>query len=100
MVNIRGRGHSGWSRQLKMSLDEDAGGGYLRLEEELLNGLFRDGTRSDALRLMVRHFGENPPPVEWKRRWWRKSLGESWPEVREDLGVEGSTSQLAGGGQV
>lgn len=81
MVNRLGIGSGGWSSQLKMSLDRDAGLGLKRVEEQLVLEVFRVGTRSDVQRLLLRHFVDHPPDVVWMRKVWRRPLGEGWPEV-------------------
>jgi len=99
MENRRlGVGGEGWINQLKMSLDQDAGMGHKRIETRLIREVFHhEGTRSDVQRLLLRHFVEHPPGIEWIRRSWRKRLGEGWPESVESS-LAGETSRLEGGG--
>ena len=81
MANHRGRGRGGRITQVKITLDEDSGEGFLAVEHQILQGIFSGytGYRSDAMRLVLRHFVENPPDGIWLKKSFRKFLGEGWP---------------------
>lgn len=81
MVKRLDAGYEGWSHQLKLSLDADAGVGHKKLETRLLHEVFRNGTKSDVQRLLLRHFVEHPPEITWMRSRWCRRLGKEWPEV-------------------
>ena len=101
MVNVRGKGRAGLMNQLKVSLDVDAGEGFLKVEERLLGGVLGRGTRSDVMRLLLLSFEEAKPDIAWLRRYWRRPLGEGWPESQAaaaDAAPRGSAPLEGGGG--
>ena len=86
---------------MKITLDEDAGKAFGRVEARLLGEMFRDGYRSDVVRILIRHFEEHPPEVTWiQRRWRQQAAGEANPGEPSPSRDALAAAPLVSGGQV
>lgn len=65
---------------MRFSVRLDAGEGFFRVEDRILRGIFRNGSRSDVVALLLRHFVEHPPELLWMQQRWMKPIGEGWPD--------------------